>query len=47
MGICQTWAREIAKELGQTLVAPVVTYVPEGDYEPPTGHLRFPDHWRA
>src|ERR1700735_3377825 len=34
-------AAEIAKELGQTLVAPVVSYVPEGDYDPPTGHLRF------
>jgi creatinine amidohydrolase len=35
-------AAEIAKGLGQTLVAPVITYVPEGDYDPPTGHLRFP-----
>ncbi len=35
-------AAEIAKELGQTLVAPVIAYVPEGDYDPPTGHLRFP-----
>jgi creatinine amidohydrolase len=34
-------ASEIAKELGQTLVAPVIPYVPEGDYDPPTGHLRF------
>jgi creatinine amidohydrolase len=34
-------AMEIAKELGQTLVAPVIPYVPEGDYDPPTGHLRF------
>src|SRR5229473_7140987 len=28
-------AAEIAKELGQTLVAPVIPYVPEGDYDPP------------
>jgi creatinine amidohydrolase/Fe(II)-dependent formamide hydrolase-like protein len=35
-------ASEMAKQLGQTLVAPVVSYVPEGDYDPPTGHLRFP-----
>jgi creatinine amidohydrolase len=35
-------ANEMAKELGQTLVAPVIPYVPEGDYDPPTGHLRFP-----
>jgi creatinine amidohydrolase len=35
-------ANEIARELGQTLVAPIIPYVPEGDYDPPTGHLRFP-----
>jgi creatinine amidohydrolase len=35
-------ANEMAKQLGQTLVAPVIPYVPEGDYNPPTGHLRFP-----
>jgi creatinine amidohydrolase len=35
-------ANEIAKQVGQTLVAPVIPYVPEGDYDPPTGHLRFP-----
>jgi creatinine amidohydrolase len=35
-------ANEIAKDVGQTLVAPVIPYVPEGDYDPPTGHLRFP-----
>ena len=35
-------ARRIAKDLGRTLVAPVVSYVPEGDYDPPTGHMRFP-----
>jgi len=35
-------AVEIAKELSRTLVAPVIPYVPEGDYDPPTGHLRFP-----
>jgi creatinine amidohydrolase len=35
-------ANEMAKQLGQTLVAPIIPYVPEGDYNPPTGHLRFP-----
>jgi creatinine amidohydrolase len=35
-------ANEMAKQIGQTLVAPVIPYVPEGDYNPPTGHLRFP-----
>jgi creatinine amidohydrolase/Fe(II)-dependent formamide hydrolase-like protein len=35
-------AERIAKQLGHALVAPVISFVPEGDYDPPTGHLRFP-----
>ncbi|MDP6580809.1 MAG: creatininase family protein [Vicinamibacterales bacterium] len=35
-------AGEVARRLGNTLVAPVVAYVPEGDVAPPTGHMRFP-----
>ena len=35
-------ARRIAGELGRTVVAPVLSYVPEGDYEPATGNMRFP-----
>lgn len=35
-------ADRIATELGRTLVAPVVSYVPEGSYSPPSGHMRFP-----
>jgi creatinine amidohydrolase len=34
-------ASKIAQSLGRTLVAPVVSYVPQGGYEPPEGHLRF------
>jgi creatinine amidohydrolase len=34
-------AGEIAKQLGNALVAPVVAYVPEGDINPPTSHMRF------
>ena len=34
-------AGEIARHLGNALVAPVVAYVPEGDISPPTGHMRF------
>jgi len=34
-------ASEVAKKLGNALVAPVVAYVPEGDVNPPTGHMRF------
>jgi creatinine amidohydrolase len=35
-------AGEIAKRLGDALVAPVMAYVPEGDVDPPTSHMRFP-----
>ncbi len=35
-------ATRIAAELGKTLVAPVIAYVPEGRIEPPAGHMRFP-----
>jgi creatinine amidohydrolase len=35
-------AERIAAALGKTLVAPVISYVPEGAYDPPTGHMRFP-----
>jgi creatinine amidohydrolase/Fe(II)-dependent formamide hydrolase-like protein len=32
----------IARTLGNALVAPVIAYVPEGDIEPQTGHMRSP-----
>lgn len=35
-------AGKIAEALGTALVAPVLAYVPEGDVERPSGHLRFP-----
>jgi creatinine amidohydrolase/Fe(II)-dependent formamide hydrolase-like protein len=35
-------AGEIARRLGKTLVAPVLSYVPEGSWDPPQGHMRFP-----
>jgi creatinine amidohydrolase/Fe(II)-dependent formamide hydrolase-like protein len=35
-------ANRMAKELGHALVAPVVSYVPEGDYQPPTGNMLYP-----
>ena len=34
-------AGEIARQLGNALVAPVVAYVPEGEVNPPTGHMRY------
>ena len=33
-------ARQIAQKLGNTIVAPVVSYVPEGGISPPAGHMR-------
>src|SRR4051812_43974428 len=35
-------ATRIAETLGNTLVAPVVSYVPEGAIDPPTAHMRYP-----
>ena len=35
-------SQKIAEQLGNALVAPVVAYVPEGSYAPPTSHMRFP-----
>ena len=34
-------AERIANELGNALVAPVISYVPEGSISPPSGHMRF------
>src|SRR5215510_69814 len=35
-------ADKIARAIGKTLVAPVVTYVPEGSWEQPSGHMAKP-----
>lgn len=35
-------AGRIAARLGNALVAPVISYVPEGRVDPPAGHMRFP-----
>jgi creatinine amidohydrolase/Fe(II)-dependent formamide hydrolase-like protein len=32
----------IARKLGDALIAPIVEFVPEGDIDPPTGHMRYP-----
>ena len=37
----QVLAGQIAQTLGQTLVAPVLAYVPEGSIDPPAAHMRF------
>ena len=35
-------SEKIARALGDALVAPVIAYVPEGGYNPPTAHMRYP-----
>lgn len=35
-------AKRIAAALGRTLVTPVISFVPQGGYAPPAGHMRFP-----
>ena len=35
-------SQKIAVALGNAIVAPVIAYVPEGDIDPPSGHMRFP-----
>src|SRR5688500_15439718 len=40
--IMEHTADKIARGLGKTLVAPVITYVPEGSWDPPSGHMRYP-----
>ncbi len=32
----------VARKLGDALVAPIVPFVPEGEIDPPTGHMRYP-----
>jgi len=32
----------IARKLGDSLCAPIIKLVPEGDVSPPTGHMRYP-----
>jgi len=32
----------IARRLGNALIAPIITYVPEGGIDPPTSHMRYP-----
>jgi creatinine amidohydrolase len=35
-------SEKIARAVGNVLVAPVIAYVPEGGYNPPNGHMRYP-----
>lgn len=39
--VLQATTEAIALELGNALVAPIVKFVPEGNIDPPSGHMRF------
>lgn len=40
--ILRATTEAIARKLGNALVAPLVPFVPEGDIDPPTGHMKYP-----
>ncbi|WP_214070380.1 creatininase family protein [Mucilaginibacter sp. dw_454] len=40
--ITRVLAKRIAEKLGNALVAPIVPFVPEGGFYPPTGHVKYP-----
>ena len=40
--ILRATTEAIARELGNALVAPIVPFVPEGEIDPPGGHMRYP-----
>jgi creatinine amidohydrolase len=40
--ILRATTQSIARRLGNALVAPIVPFVPEGDVDPPSGHMRYP-----
>jgi creatinine amidohydrolase/Fe(II)-dependent formamide hydrolase-like protein len=40
--LVRAMAEAVARELGQTLIAPVVAFVPEGTIDPPSGHMKYP-----
>lgn len=40
--IVREGARRVAQALGDALVVPVLPFAPQGRFDPPEGHLRFP-----
>jgi creatinine amidohydrolase/Fe(II)-dependent formamide hydrolase-like protein len=40
--VLQATTERIARKLGAALVAPIVPFVPGGDIDPPSGHMRYP-----
>jgi creatinine amidohydrolase/Fe(II)-dependent formamide hydrolase-like protein len=40
--VLRATTQAIAAKLGNALIAPIVTFVPEGDFDPPTDHMKYP-----
>jgi creatinine amidohydrolase/Fe(II)-dependent formamide hydrolase-like protein len=40
--ILRATTEAIARKLGDALVAPIVPFVPEGNIDPPSGHMKYP-----
>lgn len=40
--VLRATSEAIARKLGNALVAPIVPFVPEGDIDPPTSHMKYP-----
>src|SRR3972149_1606714 len=40
--VLQAMTESIARKLGNALVAPIIAFVPEGDVDPPTLHMKYP-----
>ena len=40
--VLQATTVAIARKLGNTLIAPIVAFVPEGEISPPTSHMKYP-----
>lgn len=40
--VLRATAEAIARKMGNTLIAPIVPFVPEGDIQPPSGHMLYP-----
>jgi creatinine amidohydrolase len=40
--VLRATTQAIAAKLGNALIAPIVAFVPEGDIDPPTSHMKYP-----
>jgi len=40
--VLRATTQAIARKLGNALIAPIVAFVPEGDIDPPTIHMKYP-----